>query len=234
MIPRALVRLAILGFVPSIFMMTGTRAQTSAADDGLEVERIFGVMPNYGTVNYPTSRTPALTVKQKWLLAWRETVDPFNFANAAIGAGLSQMGDQTPSYGEGMGNYGKRYAAAVADLSTQNMFSAGVLASVLRQDPRYFRKGPEYSPLYRVGYSLSRVVVARQDSGRATFNTAGIGGMALGIAASNLYYPRASVKWEVMSGRVVTSLTSNVIGNLTSEFWPDLQKFLHRHHVPLT
>ena len=58
--------------------------------------------------------------------------------------------------------------------------------------------------------------------------------MALGIAASNLYYPRASVKWEVMSGRVVTSLTSNVIGNLTSEFWPDLQKFLHRHHVPLT
>ncbi len=213
--------------------MNGLHAQVGPSA-GLNTERIFGVLPNYGTVYQPSPRTPSLTKKQKWLLAWKETVDPFNFANAALGAGLSQMGDQTPSYGEGMRNYGKRYAAAVADLATQNVFSAGVLATVLHQDPRYFRRGAEFGVLHRVGYSLSRVVVARQDSGRAAFNASAIGGMALGIAASNLYYPRANVKWEVMSGRVVTSLTSNVIGNLTSEFWPDIQKFLHRHRVPLT
>jgi hypothetical protein len=54
--------------------------------------------------------------------------------------------------------------------------------------------------------------------------------MMLGIAASNLYYPAASVNGAVMAGRLETSLFSGVTGNLMSEFWPDVQqKFFHRH-----
>jgi hypothetical protein len=80
-----------------------------------------------------------------------------------------------------------------------------------------------------VVYSLSRLVIARQDSGRASFNISGIGGMALGIAASNLYYPAASVHASVMAGRIETCLLGGVTGNLMSEFWPDIQKkFFHR------
>jgi hypothetical protein len=203
------------------------------ASSGLNEERIFGVLPNYATVNSATGVGP-LTTRQKWNLAFRETVDPFNFANAALGAGLSQIGNQTPKYGEGGMNYAKRYGAALADLATQNVFSAGLLAPMLHQDPRYFRMGPEHNVLQRVGYSVTRLVVARQDSGKSAFNASGIFGMALGIAASNLYYPAASERGSVMLGRVTTSLTGGVIGNLTSEFWPDLQRILHRYHVPLT
>ena len=55
--------------------------------------------------------------------------------------------------------------------------------------------------------------------------------MALGIAASSIYYPAASVRGSVMLGRVNTSLTSGISGNLLSEFWPDIQrKFFHRKH----
>ena len=121
--------------------------------------------------------------------------------------------------------------AAVADMTTQNFFSVGVLACVLHQDPRYFRKGPQYSILKRSAYSISRLVVTRRDSGANTFNSSGIFGMALGIGASNLYYPPASANTGVMLGRLNTSLSSGVIGNLMSEFWPDLQsKFFHRRH----
>ena len=78
-------------------------------------------------------------------------------------------------------------------------------------------------------------MIVRRDDGRATFNFAGTLGMMTGIAASNIYYPSASVRSEVMACRLDTSLLGSVTGNLTSEFWPDLQKkFFHRHAKPPT
>ncbi len=192
-------------------------------------ERILGIMPNFQTVSDPDRAFVPLTPKQKWALAAKATLDPFNLASAAMGAGFSQMGNQTPKYGWGGGAYGARYGAAFADFATQNLFSAGVLANLLHQDPRYFRKGPRSSIPARLAYSVSRLAIARNDAGKQVFNASGIFGMGLGIAASNLYYPSSSVSGEVMAGRLSTSLLGGIIGNLTSEFWPDIQRsFFHR------
>lgn len=203
-----------------------------ASSTGLNNQRILGVIPDYQTVDARV--TTPLTVRQKWELAFKESVDPFNIVSAGVGAAFSQQGNETPKYGEGSQAFGKRYGAALADMTTQNVFSAGVLATLLHQDPRYFRLGPEGGKIpKRVIYSLSRLFIARQDSGRDTFNLSGIGGMILGIGLSNAYYPAASENGEVMLGRITTSLFSGVTGNLMSEFAPDLQKLedkvLHRH-----
>ena len=194
-------------------------------------ERILGVIPNYQTVNDSTVPVAPLTAKQKWALALKETIDPFNIANAAFGASFSQAGNQTPKYGVGSSAYAKRFGAAIADLGTQTFFSTAVLASLLHQDPRYYRRGPQSGVMKRIAYSLSRLAVTRQDSGRTAFNASALGGMALGIAASNAYYPAASVRGSVMMERVSTSLTGGITGNLLSEFWPDIQqKFFHKGH----
>ena len=191
-------------------------------------ERIFGVMPDYQTVRDSSTPVAPLTAKQKWDLAWKETVDPFNFASVVMAAGFSQAGNQTPKYGEGGAAYGERIGAAFADFGTQNFFSAGVLANLLHQDPRYYRKGPATSVLKRAAYAVSRVAVVRTDNGVSAFNSSGVFGMMMGIAASNLYYPSPSVRGTVMAGRLYTSLLGGVIGNVMSEFWPDIQKkFLH-------
>ena len=89
-----------------------------------------------------------------------------------------------------------------------------------------------YDPVAEMMF-LSRVVVARQDSGASAFNASGIGGMRLGIAASNAYYPSASACRRVMASRITTSLTGSATGNLLSEFWPDVQKlfFRRKHHA---
>jgi hypothetical protein len=192
-------------------------------------DRILWVMPDYQTVRDSSVPVAPLTPKQKWDLAWKETVDPFNFASVVIAAGFSQMGDQTPRYGEGGAAYGERVGAAFADFGTQNFFSAGLLANLLHQDPRYYRKGPATGVVKRVAYSVSRIAVTPTDSGRPVFNSSGVFGMMMGIAASNLYYPSASIRSTVMAGRLYTSLVGGVIGNLMSEFWPDVQKrFFHR------
>ena len=191
-------------------------------------DRIAGVMPDYQTVRDTTHWVAPLSVTEKWTLAVKEIVDPFNIATAFLTAAESQAGNQTPKYGEGWANYGRRVGAAQLDFGTQNFFSAGVLATVLHQDPRYFRRGPQSKFVGRIFYSIGQLVIARQDSGREAFNASGIGGMALGIAASNLYYPAASRNGTVMFSRVWTSLMGGVVGNLMSEFWPDIeQKFFH-------
>ena len=200
--------------------------------DPFNEDRILKVMPDYQTVRDSSTKVEPLTNRQKWLLAWKETVDPFNLASAAMAAGFSQAAKDTPKYGVGSIAYGERFAAAVADFGSQNVFSAGLLATLLHQDPRYFRRGPEAKIPARVAYALRALFVCHNDAGKSVLNTSGIGGMAMGIGFSNLYYPPASRHGIVMADRVQTSLFGGVIGNLTSEFWPDVEKkfFHHKQH----
>jgi len=215
---------------PVIAVAPATPVSPSSPGPLFNEDRIFKVMPDYQTVTEtPTNKIAPLTAKQKWLLGWKETVDPFNIASAAMAAGFSQAGNETPKYGEGGKAYAERFAAAVADFGTQNLFSAGLFAVLFHQDPRYFRKGEGARIPARIAYSVSRLFVCRNDSGRSVFNASGIFGMALGIGASNLYYPSASVHGGVMAGRLETSLFGGVLGNLQSEFWPDIEKkFFHK------
>src|SRR5262249_40363747 len=154
------------------------------------------------TVQDTSHPVAPLTPSQKWNLAWKETSDPFNIANAAMTAAFSQHENQTPKYGEGWPNYGKRFGAAIADFGTQNLLTAGVFANILRQDPRYFRKGPTAGVVPRVWYSVTRLFVCHNDAGRSVFNSSNLLGIGAGIAASNLYYPSASRNGAVMAGRV--------------------------------
>jgi len=215
---------------------TDSSAETAAASPVLPAavsvplneERIFKIIPDYQTVQDTSRPVAPLTKREKWNLAWREAVDPFNVASASMTAAFSQRGNQTPRYGEGWSNYGKRFGAAVADFSTQGFFSAGLYATVLKQDPRYFRKGPGTGVVGRTLYSVSRLFVCRSDEGRSVFNASNVLGMSTGIALSNLYYPAASRSAGIMAGRVETSLIGGITGNLMSEFWPDLQRKLFR------
>src|SRR5665213_3341348 len=190
--------------------------------------RILGVIPNYQTVSDPGLAYVPLRVIQKWKLFVKETVDPYTFASAAGGAAISQIDNDNPKYGYGMKPYLQRFGAALADITTQNFFSDAVLASLLREDPRYFRKGPASPVLNRVAYALSRIVITRRDSGRSSFNFSGIGGTGMGIALSDAYYPRPSVGGGELESRIITSLAASALGNLLPEFWPDVKQKLAR------
>jgi len=191
-------------------------------------ERILGVIPNFQTVNDPKTPYVPLRVRDKWWLFVKESVDPYAFATAAAGAGLSQIDNDDPKYGIGGKSYLQRFGAAQADLTTQNFFSDAVLASLFHEDPRYFRRGPGFSVTYRIGYAMSRIVITRRDSGHDGFNFSGIVGMGMGIALSDAYYPRQSVGGGELESRLMTSLSAAALGNLLPEFWPDVKEKLNR------
>jgi len=194
----------------------------------LNQDRILKVIPDYQTVENSHQLVAPMTSREKWHLAWKEVIDPFNNFSAVLAAAMSQSDNQTPKYGQGGKAYAERVGAAIGDFGSQNFLAAGLFASVFHQDPRYFRKGPPSRVIPRALYSISRIVVTRQDSGRPAFNASNILGMAAGIGVSNLYYPAASRTGSVMLGRVGTSLTGDALGNLMSEFWPDVEKHLFK------
>lgn len=201
---------------------------------GISDDRIFGVMPNYLTVEKPEAKITPLRVKEKFALFAKETFDPFTFAASAAGAGISQTNNDDPKYGYGMRAYAQRFGAAMADVTSQNFFSDAVLASWWHEDPRYFRRGPAFGFWYRVGYALSRSVVTRTDSGKNRFNYSGVVGMSMGIALSNTYYPPASVNGAEVARRFGTSFAAAALGNILPEFWPDIHDkiFHHKEHAP--
>lgn len=170
------------------------------------------------------------------MVALREGVGgPVLFFSSAAGAGLSQWQNGDPKYGQGIRPYMQRFGAAQADLTSQNFFQDAVLASLFHEDPRYFREGPTRTVMRRIGYSMSRVVVTRRDSGKDGFNFSGIVGMEMGIALSNAYYPPKSVNGEEVAERTFTSLTAWALGNLLPEFWPDVRaRLIHLKRKPQT
>ena len=207
----------------------GKQGSPSSSTDN---KRILGVIPNYQTVSDPKLAFSPLTAKEKFALFAKDTFDPFTIASAAAGAALSQADDGHPQYGQGSGPYAQRFGAAMADVTTQNFFSEAVLASLIHEDPRYFRRGPEFGFWSRLGYAMSRVVITRTDSGKTRFNYSGILGMSMGIGLSNAYYPDRSVNATVVATRFGTSLVAASLSNILPEFWPDVHKkfFERKHH----
>jgi hypothetical protein len=194
-------------------------------------DRIFGVIPNFLTVETPQAGTPPLTAKQKFQLTAKSTFDPFNFVGSALGAAMSHIGQEDPKYGQGAAAYFQRYGAAFTDMATQNFISTGILAPLFHEDPRYFRLGPQAPFFHRAGYALSRSVYNRTDSGRNRISYSSIVGTVMGIGLSNAYYPAASRNASVMLGRLGTSFSSGALNNLLPEFWPDIkEKINHWKH----
>jgi hypothetical protein len=207
------------------------QAAPAVQSSPLSNDRILGIIPNFQTVSDPNRPYAPLRVRDKWWLFVKETVDPYTFVSSAAGAGLSQWHNGAPDYGVGAKAYFQRFGAAQADVTTQNFFSDAVLASILHEDPRYFRMGPSRRVVIRIVYAMSRVAITRKDSGKEGFSYSGLGGMVLGITLSNAYYPPKNVNGGEMESRVMTSLTASALGNLLPEFWPDVKsKLTHLKH----
>ena len=194
-----------------------------AGSTPLNNKRILGILPDYQTVRDSSIAVAPMTAKQKWQLFFKESSDPFNLASALVGATVSHLGRGVPNYGANKEAYGERVGAAFADVTTQSFFSDAVFAPLFHEDPRYYRKGPGHGILYRIGYSMSRIVVTRTDSGHNTFNFSGVLGTMLGIALSNAYYPDRDINASVVGGRFLSSFSGAATGNLLPEFWPDVR-----------
>jgi hypothetical protein len=192
-------------------------------------KRVFGVLPNYRTADANVDYM-ALTAKRKLYIATKDTFDYPLFLVAGALAGVAQLNDTHSAFGQGFGGYMHRYVTAYSDQAVGNYLAEGVLPILFRQDPRYFRIGSSRGGvMYRTGYAISRLVVAKNDSGHNTFNMSEILGNSIAAGVGNAYYPgerRLGDNFE----RLFTSLATDGISQILKEFWPDIKRKYFSHH----
>lgn len=202
----------------------GARAQQTAEGEKLD-RRILGIIPSYRSSPRPEHYEP-LTSEEKFKIAAN---DAFDRGTVVLGAALGaegQLSRANPSFGNGVGGYGRYFATAYTDYMAGDLMTEGVFPVLLHEDPRYFRKG-RGSGLGRLLYAIGQTVWTESDSGRGRINYSELAGNATAVAISNAYYPEnrnageALQKWGIQIG---VDMASNVM----REFWPDIHDRLRR------
>lgn len=217
--------LAAASLVLSTAMAVAQQADTTAPAAAPEDKRMFGVLPNYRTVEGSQPFAP-LTTKQKFTIATKDTIDGPSYFLAGIFAGLYQLTDQNPSFGQGLKGYAHRYGTSIADQDIGNFMTEAIMPTIFREDPRYFRRGSG-SVKGRIAYAASRVAMARTDKGAPTFNFAEFVGNGATAAIGNAYYPDSRGLSPTLT-RMFTQIGTDAISNALKEFWPDVKKKLHK------
>jgi hypothetical protein len=191
--------------------------------------------PGRGLVN-PSSRPVVprgldgrpcnLSVGEKFALFAKTTVRPNTYVLAAWNAGVAQVEDNDPEWGQGAEGYGQRYAAAFTDQVSRNFFRKFAYPSVFRQDARYFRS-EESGGGARFRHALAHTFVTRSDSGGSTLNYSQWFGTASAVALGNLYHPGHKRGFTPAAERFGISVGTDMGFDVLREFWPDMVRKFH-------
>jgi hypothetical protein len=188
-----------------------------------EKQRVFGVMATFNTTRNKDALP--LTPREKYQLFFKSATDPWPFLLSAFDSGIDQAENSFPAYGQGVKGYAKRFGASYTDYFTGNLLGNAVLASLLKEDPRYFQKGTGKVST-RALWAAGSTVWCKRDNGTWGPNYANVVGNLMGAAVSNLYYPEADRTASGTIERGVTVTAEAIVGSEVIEFWPDIV----RHH----
>jgi hypothetical protein len=199
-----------------------------AADNAADDHRMFKVLPNYKTINDPDQPVVALTVGEKFALV-EHYFDPFTFVFTSITAGIEQSTNEKAGYGQGVMGYAKRYGADFTDGLTNELFVTAVFPTLLHEDPRYYRLG-HGGGFKRTAYALSRILIARGDSGNNRINASEFLGNIASGALSMTYYPSNERNVSGVFTRMGVEIGYDSLFNVMKEFYPDLKRKFRGSH----
>ena len=191
-----------------------------------ENDRLFGVLPNYLTVENQ-ALVPPLTSGGKYRLVAKNAFDPVIFPFIGFLALVSQSQNSEPAFGQGAAGYGRRYGAAFGDSTIGSFMTGAIFPSAFKQDPRYYQL-VHGGFKRRAIYSVSRILIARTDSGHNQFNGSEILGNLVAAGISNAYHPAQDRSFVNTLSVWGTGTGWDTIANLSEEFWPDIHVWLKR------
>jgi len=181
-----------------------------------EKQRVLGFIPNFYVV-YDAHPAP-LSPRQKFSLAWRDSIDPITFLSAGFFAGIEQAQNTFAGYGQGAEGFAKRYGADYADGFSSDMLGGALLPSLFHQDPRYYYQG-KGSIASRTLHAIVMSFMCKGDNGRWQFDYSGLGGDLTAGGISDLYYPSSDRNnFIVILDSTAIGIGEDAIGNIFQEF----------------
>ncbi len=192
-----------------------------------ESGRILWIIPNHRSSPSLQNYEP-LTIGEKFKIASKDAFDPGTMALGALFGGESQLTNGNRSFGQGGAGFGRYFGAAYGDFLIGDYMTEAVFPSLLRQDPRYFRRGSG-SGWSRVSYAIGQIFLTHRDSGGTQFNYSEIIGNSTAVAISNAYYADHRTASDAVS-KLGIQLGVDMAGNILKEFWPELERKFKRKH----
>jgi hypothetical protein len=175
------------GSVTDVHVSAASNAEIATQELYLEEkQRVIGIVPNFYVVY--DRNAPALSTAQKFHLASRALIDPFNLTITGVVAGYNQSQNELKGYGQGTKGYALRYGALYGNGFTDTILGGAVFPSLFHQDPRYFYKGTG-STRSRFLYAIANAVICKGDNGHWQMNYSSLLGDAASAGITNLYYP---------------------------------------------
>ena len=183
------------------------------------------VFPDIATTEGP------LSTGGKFKLFVDNSVSLSSLVGSALNAGVGQAEDYPHGYGQGGEGYGKRFGATMARTASSEFFGTFMLASMLHQDPRFF---PQRDPTFggSVKYSLTRVVITRNDDGNDAANWSGLLGPLMGEGLANAYWPEEDRTAGQTLRRYGVDLATTAGFNMFRNYWPVLIKKMRHSPNP--
>lgn len=164
-----------------------------------------------------------LSPRQKGYLAFRNTVDPYNFLTIGFFSAVSVAADPHSAYGPGMPGFGRNFGVAYCETAVGEFFGTFLIPSIAHQDPHYHRM-PNASYGRRTLHAITAVVWGQSDYGEGMPNYSTIFTTAIGDGLGNLYVPGREKSWAAAGTRYATALGTDPIDNFITEFLPDVAR----------
>jgi len=193
---------------------------------GKQTQRMFWIVPNFAAVSADT-QLPPLSVREKFVLATKDSVDYSSFVWTGLLAYQSMALNSDPALGHGLAGYTRYYWRAFADQASGSFFTEAIVPAMTHEDPRYYTLG-HGNFWRRTTYALSRVVLTKTDSGGLGFNFSEVVGNGMEAGLSNLYYPSQERGFRKTAENWGTQIEAACLNNIIREFWPDIRHKLLR------
>jgi hypothetical protein len=198
-----------------------------ASDSQVESKRLLGIIPNYRTSPSLQNYEP-LTTAEKFKIASEDAFDRGTFGLALIFGAEGQLTNANRSFGQGAAGLARYWGASYGDFAIGDYMTEAIFPTLLRQDPRYFRRGTG-SGWSRLGYAVGQIFWTHRDSGGTQFNYSEVVGNSVAVAISNSYYANNRTAGDAAS-KLGMQLGVDTASNVLKEFWPDLERKFKRNH----
>ncbi len=168
-----------------------------------------------------------LSPREKFQSFLHHSYSPYMFLGAIEDATWAQTVGDPYQYGGGMQGWGKRIGAAVGGSESRSFFGTFLFPVLLHQDPRYFAL--YHGPVVQRGFhAVSRVFVTREDTGKNTFNTAGVLAIAFAESLGVAWAPEGQRTPGTLGLRILGAVQSDATSNVLREFTPDFLRLFNR------
>jgi hypothetical protein len=165
----------------------------------------------------------SLELKDKFVLFVQDSLDPVTFVSSGFWAGMDQASNRDPTFGQGAGGYGKRFAANFADQASSRFFKDFAYPSIFSEDPRYYRLAHD-TVGKRLLHAVGHAFVAHRADGTQMPNYSEWLGTVSAVTLSNAYHPANERGAGSVARRAGSWVIQDMGFDVLREFWPEISR----------